>query len=148
FRRAFGHGTCRHRSAARTKCRARASGFDDRTRHADAVSALSAKAETKRLIGVFGTPSPLTYWTLHAVRTIAQALDPDSGFLQANRIADLQPAWDAIPERSRRNVVFFSDCPDSQISSYFLSLGVPILFVADEPQDMIPFIAVQRDLPV
>jgi hypothetical protein len=100
------------------------------------------------LVSVFGTPSPLTYWTLFAVRTITQIVYPESNFLQAARISDLQQGWDTIAERSRKTVVFFSDCPEPPITEMFLSLGVPIMLVADEPEDIIPYFVAARDMQV
>jgi hypothetical protein len=100
------------------------------------------------LISIFGTPSPLTYWTLHAVRVMMRAVDPDTGFLQAVRFADLQPGWSSLDVRSRKSVVLFSDCPESAISDLLLCTGLPVMLVADEPEDFVAFVAASRGLRV
>src|SRR5580700_5682984 len=96
------------------------------------------------LISVFGTPSPLTLWTLHAVRAIVQVVYPNYTFISAVRFEDLKASWNAIDANARREILFYSDCPEAPIVDLFVSMDVPILWVADDAEDIVPFCAATR----
>lgn len=96
------------------------------------------------LLSLFGTPSPLTYWTLHVLRIMAQTIDPDTAFIHASRSSEWDCAWQSLEERSRRNIVFFADCPDMAIANSILSQGLPAIVAADDPGDLVAFIAASR----
>jgi hypothetical protein len=100
------------------------------------------------LISVFGTPSPLTYWTSHAVRIIAQVLCPGFSFIHAVRLDELMSLWDSLGEAQRHNLVLFSDGPEAVLCDLILSLGGPVVFAADEPEDIVSFLVASRDLSV
>ena len=99
-------------------------------------------------VGIFGTPSPLTYWTVHAIRIAAQVLYPNYSFIQAVRLDDLDSYRNLIEDRAHENVVLFSDCPDSKICDLIGSIGTPVLFVADEPEDILSFVVTSRDMRI
>jgi hypothetical protein len=111
-------------------------------------SAGNLTGQNSMLIGVFGTPSPLTYWTLHAVRTIAQVVRPNYSFISALRFDDLKASWNAIDANARQQIVFYSDCPEAQITDMFTSLEVPIILATDNAEDIVPFCAATRLMQV
>jgi hypothetical protein len=100
------------------------------------------------LASVLGTPSPLTYWTLSVVSVIAKSVHPDSCILQAVRLNELESSWNALEERAREKTVFFSDCPESTICDLLLASGIPIIFVADDPSDLLSFIVASRGISI
>jgi hypothetical protein len=100
------------------------------------------------LIGVFGTPSPLTLWTLHAVRIIVQVAHPNYSFISAVRFEDLKAAWNSIDANARQQVLFYSDCPEAPIADMFASMDVPILWIADDAEDIVPFCSASRLMQV
>jgi len=100
------------------------------------------------LLSIFGTPSPLTYWMLRALEVVVRVVDPRAGFIRAGGLDELSAAWQALDERSREHVVFFSDYPETGITELFVSAGVPIIFVADEPGDLVSFILESRSVSV
>ena len=69
------------------------------------------------LISVFGTPSPLTYWTLDAVKLIVEELYGTYGFLQVSRLAELQSSCKSLDERLRDTILVFSENPESSLAS-------------------------------
>jgi hypothetical protein len=100
------------------------------------------------LIGVFGTPSPLTLWTLHAVRIIIQVVHPNFSYISAVRFEDMKAAWNAIDANARQQILFFIDCPEAPIADLFVSMDVPILWIADDAEDIVPFCQASRLMQV
>src|SRR6185295_10397407 len=98
------------------------------------------------LISVFGTPSPLTYWTLDAVKRIVEELYGVYGFLHVSRLADLQSSYKALDEGLRSTILVYSEVPESRISDLFLSQDVPILLVADDAADVASYLITARQM--
>jgi hypothetical protein len=97
------------------------------------------------LIAVFGTPSPLTLWGLHVIRTMADVVGDSYRFIEAVVIDDLRKAWG---EGDNKNIIFYADSPDAAISKIFLSLTspVPIVLFADDWGDVVGFSMASRQL--
>lgn len=86
------------------------------------------------LIGVFGTPSALTYWGLHCLRTIMQTVYGDYYFLPGVYVEDLRQAWS---QRGKRSVMVVSESPESPLLDLIINSGAPIFVFADDPLDVI-----------
>jgi hypothetical protein len=86
------------------------------------------------MICVFGTPSALTYWGIHLLRTIMQVVFGDYHFIHSIYIEDLRQAW---TQRGDKSVLFVSECPESHISDLVIKSGAPIFVFADDPPDVI-----------
>ncbi len=97
------------------------------------------------LISVFGTPSPLTYWGVHVARAVMHVVYGDYHFIHSIYFQDLRDAWF---KRDGKNVIFVSECPESQISDLFIQYRAPILLFADDAADVVGYAMASRNMDV
>lgn len=97
------------------------------------------------LVSVFGTPSPLTYWGIHLLRTIMQVVYGDTHYVHSIYIDDLRGAWF---QRAGKNVLLVSECPESPIADLVIKSGAPIFVFADDPSDVVGYVMESRGLDV
>ena len=112
-------------------------------RTGDARLIMIESTSSDMLISIFGTPSALTYWVIHAMRGIMQAALGEYHYIHALTLNDLQNAWS---ERDERSVLFFADCPNREIVDLIMSSNAPILLVADDPEDLAGFVMRARGM--
>jgi hypothetical protein len=97
------------------------------------------------LICVFGTPSALTYWGIHLLRTIMQVVYGDTHYVHSIYMDDFRDAWF---KRGDKNVLLVSECPESPITNLVVKSGAPIFVFADDPNDAVGYIMESRSLEV
>ena len=85
------------------------------------------------LISVFGTPSALTYWGVHLLKTIMQVVYGDYHFIKVDSIDDLREAWD---KRDGKSVLLVSECPDTHVANLFIKYEAPTVVFIDKPVDV------------
>jgi hypothetical protein len=95
------------------------------------------------VIAVFGTPSPISLWGIHAIRTMASVVIGEFDFIEAGVIEDLRAAWD---KRVTKTLILFADAPDTAIAKIFASLDIPIILFVDEPSDAVGFSMTARHM--
>ena len=97
------------------------------------------------MISVFGTPSALTYWGMHLLRTIMQVVYGDTHYVHSIYFDDLCDAWF---KRDGKNVLIVSECPESRIVDLIVKSGAPLFVFADDPNDVIGYLMTSRGLDV
>ncbi len=87
------------------------------------------------LIGVFGTPSSMTHWGIHVVRTVVGAAGGDHGIRHGNYLAEFAEAQSV--ERRPAAIICTSDCPEVRLCGFVLRSGAPVIIFAEDPADII-----------
>ncbi len=95
------------------------------------------------LIGLFGSPSPLTYWTLAALRSTVDVCLSGHSFVETPSLAPLR---EALASRDGRPVVYFCDCPQSEVARTFLDSGAPYLVCLEPPAEVMGFCLRERNM--
>jgi hypothetical protein len=95
------------------------------------------------LIGLFGSPSPLTYWTLAALRSTVDVCLSGHAFVETPSLAPLR---EALASRDGRPVVYFCDCPQSEVARAFLESGAPYLVCLEPPTEVMGFCVRERNM--
>src|SRR5215831_7452505 len=92
------------------------------------------------MVTVAGTPSPLTYWTLHAVRILIHTLCSDHTQIHAFYPDDVRSLWSTLCERPEHTIVVFADCPNSAFCEFILSTGSPVIFIAEDVEETVSYV--------
>jgi hypothetical protein len=95
------------------------------------------------IVSVFGTPSALTAWTAHVARTIVDAAVGPHIYVSAITLEDLRTA---LAEHDGRAVALYSEIPKSSLVDYVLGSRIPYLIAADDPVDVVGYVAAAREL--
>ena len=95
------------------------------------------------LIGIFGTPSPFTYWAKHALCVIADVSLSQYQYVETSSLSELRAA---VSSRGDRAVVYFSDCPEAGVADVFLKSGAPFIACFENPADVLGYCVAARDM--
>lgn len=95
------------------------------------------------LIALFGPPGPTTRWGVHLVRTLIDQSLGQYDFLAADTVEQLRALWQ---ERKAAHAVLVSEGCEAALAETFIRSNSPIVVFADDPADVIAFVAVDRNL--
>jgi hypothetical protein len=98
------------------------------------------------LLSVLGTPSAMTYALVEIVRVLAQFTFGHHSFVSANNVIDLKDGLSSLDSKDRRAIVYFSDFPDSQVSSILRAARAPMLVGAERFSEIVDFTMIARQI--
>ena len=87
------------------------------------------------LLGVFGTPSSLTYWGIHVVRTIVGVVLGDYHFVHGHFLSEFADA--AAGRIDHGSAICVSDCPEVDVCTSFIESNVPMIVFVEQPAAII-----------
>jgi hypothetical protein len=97
------------------------------------------------LLTMFGVPTPLTERGVGIVRALAKVALDDSEFVAAGSAGELRAAWAKL---NSKNVIYYHESPDNEITSFFRKSAVPILAFLDDPVEVAYSLCRERRLAV
>lgn len=95
------------------------------------------------LIGVFGSPSPLSYWMFGALRTTVELCFPHHFAIGVSNLSQLR---EAVTNSAGAPVLCFCDCPEVDLAQLILESGAPYLISLEAPLETVGFCAAERGL--
>jgi len=93
------------------------------------------------LFGVFGAPSPLSYWAFGAVRTVVDLCFPRHSVLAATGLTQVR---EALAQSGDDPMIVYSDSPEIELVEAFASAGAPYLICLEAPLEVLGFCMAER----
>jgi len=87
------------------------------------------------IVGIIGTPSPLTYICANILRAVVQVSCGDHHLIGANTVTDLRHAWPS-KEGRKAAVLLTTDMPDPELINFLVNAKTPLVTTI-EPLDAI-----------
>ena len=87
------------------------------------------------LVAVFGTPSCLTYWGIHVVRTIIGTIDKDYQLVHGHHLSEFTEVH--ANRASQHSAICVSDCPEVDVCKLFMASNTPIVVFVEQPLNVI-----------
>ena len=87
------------------------------------------------IVGVFGTPSCLTYWGIHVLRTIIGTVVGEYTLVHGHHLSEFA---DVHANRAgHSSAICVSDCPEVDLCRLFVASNTPIVVFVERPADVI-----------
>ena len=95
------------------------------------------------LFGVFGVPSPMSYWVFGALRTVVEICFARHSVLAASSLSQVR---ESLTVSGGDPILFFSDSPDVEMAEAFANAGAPYLMCLDSPLEVLGFCMSEREM--
>ena len=98
------------------------------------------------LLASFGSPSALSYATINILRCVSDVIFGSHFFIHATQLDDLRDKWFSVEKNQKKCVVFFSDCPQKQVSELVENARSPVVLVVEDFASIAGYIMRSREM--
>lgn len=85
------------------------------------------------MVVILSPPSPITVWAVPAMRALFERVSGSVDVVSLSTAAQFRDDW---KKRKSKNLIFFSDCPEVELTKILVKGPIPTIFFAEQPPDV------------